>query len=184
MVGREVQLERLAQILLRRGKNNPVLVGEAGTGKTAIVEGLAQQIAKRTGPEALHGMRLIQLDLPGVVAGTRFRGDFEERLRGVIAELVAAGDVIVFIDEIHMLMRAGGGASGAMDAASLLKPALARGQIRCIGATTWKEYRRYIESDGALARRFQAVPVDEPLDRKSTRLNSSHEWISRMPSSA
>jgi ATP-dependent Clp protease ATP-binding subunit ClpC len=162
LVGREVQLERLAQILLRRGKNNPVLVGEAGTGKTAIVEGLAQQIAKRAGPDALHGMRLIQLDLPGVVAGTRFRGDFEERLRGVVAEIIAAGDVIVFIDEIHMLMRAGGGASGAMDAASLLKPALARGQIRCIGATTWREYRRYIEADGALARRFQAVPVDEP----------------------
>ena len=164
LVGREVQLERLAQILLRRGKNNPVLVGEAGTGKTAIVEGLAQQIASRSGsvPDALHGARLIQLDLPGLVAGTRFRGDFEERLRGVVAEIIAAGDVIVFIDEIHMLMRAGGGASGAMDAASLLKPALARGQIRCIGATTWKEYRRYIEADGALARRFQAVPVDEP----------------------
>ncbi len=162
LVGRELQLERLAQILLRRGKNNPVLVGEAGTGKTAIVEGLAQQIATRTCPDALHGMRLIQLDLPGLVAGTRFRGDFEERLRGVVAEIVKAGDVIVFIDEIHMLMRAGGGASGAMDAASLLKPALARGHIRCIGATTWKEYRRYIEADGALARRFQAVHVDEP----------------------
>jgi ATP-dependent Clp protease ATP-binding subunit ClpC len=162
LVGREQEMERLAQILLRRGKNNPVLVGEAGTGKTAIVEGLAQRIATRNCPDALRGMRLIQLDLPGLVAGTRFRGDFEERLRGIVAEIIKAGDVIVFIDEIHMLMRAGGGASGALPAASLLKPALARGQLRCVGATTWKEYRRYIEADGALARRFQAVHVDEP----------------------
>ena len=170
LVGREVQLERLAQILLRRGKNNPVLVGEAGVGKTAIVEGLAQAIVRRTAPEALHGMRVIQLDLPGLVAGTRFRGDFEERLRGVVAEIVKAGDVIVFLDEIHMLMRAGGGASGALDAASLLKPALARGLLRCVGATTWREYRRYIEADGALARRFQAVIVDEPSADEAARI--------------
>jgi ATP-dependent Clp protease ATP-binding subunit ClpC len=161
LVGREKELQRIAQILLRRTKNNPVLVGEAGVGKTAIVEGLARAIVNKDVPDMLHGVRLVQLDLPGMVAGTKYRGDFEERLKGVVAEIIKDGSVIVFIDELHMLLGAGG-AVGAVDAASMLKPALSRGQIRCIGATTWREYRRYIESDGALARRFQAVPVDEP----------------------
>ena len=161
LIGRKAQLSRMAQILLRRTKNNPVLVGEAGVGKTAIVEGLARAIVEHDVPDMLQGVRLVQLDLPGMVAGTKYRGDFEERLKGVIAEIVKDGNIIVYIDELHMLLGAGG-AVGAVDAASMLKPALARGQIRCIGATTWREYRRYIESDGALARRFQPVPVDEP----------------------
>jgi ATP-dependent Clp protease ATP-binding subunit ClpC len=161
LIGRKTQLSRMAQILLRRTKNNPVLVGEAGVGKTAIVEGLARAIVEHDVPDMLQGTRLVQLDLPGMVAGTKYRGDFEERLKGVLAEIVKDGNIIVYIDELHMLLGAGG-AVGAVDAASMLKPALARGQIRCIGATTWREYRRYIESDGALARRFQPVPVDEP----------------------
>ncbi len=161
LVGRQRELTRLAQILLRRTKNNPVLVGDAGVGKTAIVEGLAKAIVNREVPEMLQHLRVVQLDLPGMVAGTKYRGDFEERLKGVINEIVKEGNVIIFIDELHMLLGAGG-AVGAVDAASMLKPALARGQIRCIGATTWREYRRYVESDGALARRFQPVAVDEP----------------------
>jgi ATP-dependent Clp protease ATP-binding subunit ClpC len=161
LVGRTNELTRLSQILLRRTKNNPVLVGEAGVGKTAIVEGLARAIVEHSVPDMLQGVRLVQLDLPGMVAGTKYRGDFEERLKGVVAEIVKEGNVVVYIDELHMLLGAGG-AVGAVDAASMLKPALARGQIRCIGSTTWREYRRYIESDGALARRFQPVPVDEP----------------------
>jgi ATP-dependent Clp protease ATP-binding subunit ClpC len=161
LVGRGKELQRIAQILLRRTKNNPVLVGEAGVGKTAIVEGLARAIVSKDVPDALHNVRLIQLDLAGMVAGTKYRGDFEERLKGVVAEIIKDGNIVVFIDELHMLLGAGG-AVGAVDAASMLKPALSRGQIRCIGATTWREYRRYIEADGALARRFQAVSVDEP----------------------
>jgi ATP-dependent Clp protease ATP-binding subunit ClpC len=161
LVGRQKELGRIAQILLRRTKNNPVLVGEAGVGKTAIVEGLARAIVNRDVPEMLQSVKLVQIDLPGMVAGTKYRGDFEERLKGVVAEIIKDGNIVVFIDELHMLLGAGG-AVGAVDAASMLKPALARGQIRCIGATTWREYRRYIEADGALARRFQSVPVDEP----------------------
>lgn len=161
LVGRQQELARITQILLRRTKNNPVLVGEAGVGKTAIVEGLARAIVSREVPDMLHGTKLIQLDLAGMVAGTKYRGDFEERLKGVVTEIIKDGNIIVFIDELHMLLGAGG-AVGAVDAASMLKPALARGQIRCIGATTWREYRRYIEADGALARRFQPVSVDEP----------------------
>ncbi len=166
LIGRQQEMQRISQILLRRTKNNPVLVGDAGVGKTAIVEGLAQAIINRDVPDTLHTVRLVQLDLPGMVAGTKYRGDFEERLKGVVAEIIKDGNVIVFIDELHMLLGAGG-AVGAVDAASMLKPALARGQIRCIGATTWREYRRYIESDGALARRFQAVPVSEPSTDES-----------------
>ena len=161
LVGRSKELQRIAQILLRRTKNNPVLVGEAGVGKTAIVEGLARAIVNKDVPDALHNVQLVQLDLAGMVAGTKYRGDFEERLKGVVAEIIKDGNIVVFIDELHMLLGAGG-AVGAVDAASMLKPALSRGQIRCIGATTWREYRRYIEADGALARRFQAVSVDEP----------------------
>ena len=161
LVGRQKELARIAQILLRRTKNNPVLVGEAGVGKTAIVEGLAKAIVNHDVPEMLQSLRVVQLDLPGMVAGTKYRGDFEERLKGVLAEILKDGNIIVFIDELHMLLGAGG-AVGAVDAASMLKPALARGQIRCIGATTWAEYRKHIEKDPALARRFQPVPVDEP----------------------
>ncbi len=161
LVGRQKELGRIAQILLRRTKNNPVLVGEAGVGKTAIVEGLAKAIVNHDVPEMLQTLRVVQIDLPGMVAGTKYRGDFEERLKGLIAEIIKDGNIIVFIDELHMLLGAGG-AVGAVDAASMLKPALARGQIRCIGATTWGEYRKYFEKDAALARRFQPVPVDEP----------------------
>jgi len=161
LVGRKKELGRISQILLRRTKNNPVLVGEAGVGKTALVEGLARAIVEHDVPDMLQGVRLIQLDLAGMVAGTKYRGDFEERLKGLISEILKDGNIIVYIDELHMLLGAGG-AVGAVDAASMLKPALARGHIRCIGSTTWREYRRYIESDGALARRFQPVPVDEP----------------------
>jgi ATP-dependent Clp protease ATP-binding subunit ClpC len=161
LVGRQKELSRMAQILMRRTKNNPVLVGEAGVGKTAVVEGLARAIANHDVPDMLQGVRLVQLDLAGMVAGTKYRGDFEERLKGIVAEIVKEGNVVVYIDEVHMMLGAGG-ASGAMDAANLLKPALSRGQIRCIGATTWREYRRYFEKDAALSRRFQPVTVDEP----------------------
>ncbi|HEV2123796.1 MAG TPA: ATP-dependent Clp protease ATP-binding subunit, partial [Chloroflexota bacterium] len=161
LVGRQRELKRMEQILLRRTKNNPILVGEAGVGKTAIVEGLARAIANHDVPDMLQGTRLIQLDLAGMLAGTKYRGDFEARLKGILSEIVAEGNIVVFIDELHTLLGAGG-SSGAMDAANLLKPALARGQVRCIGATTWREYRRYFEKDAALSRRFLPVSVDEP----------------------
>ena len=161
VVGREMETERVIQTLTRRTKNNPVLVGEAGVGKTAVVEGLATCMAKGQVPVELQGKRLIQLDMAGMVAGTRYRGDFEERLTNLVNQVVSAGDVILFIDEIHNMVGAGG-ASGAMDAAEILKPALARGELHVIGATTTREYRLYIEKDPALERRFQPITVDEP----------------------
>ncbi|MFY1694091.1 MULTISPECIES: ATP-dependent Clp protease ATP-binding subunit [unclassified Solwaraspora] len=164
VVGRDEEIEQAVEILSRRTKNNPVLIGEAGVGKTAIVEGLAQRITDGDVPQTLTGKRVVQLDLAGLVAGTRYRGDFEERLKKVIDEIRTHGDdLIVFLDELHTLVGAGGGgAEGSMDASNMLKPALARGQLRVVGATTLDEYRRNIEKDAALARRFQPVLVPEP----------------------
>ena len=154
VIGRDEQEERLITILSRRTKNNPVLIGEPGVGKTAIVEGLAQRIAREDVPDHLLDRRVIQLDLAGMIAGTKYRGEFEERLKKVIDELSEQKNVIVFIDELHLLVGAGA-AEGALDAANMLKPALARGEIHLIGATTIDEYRKHIEKDSALERRFQ-----------------------------
>ncbi|MFF9481799.1 ATP-dependent Clp protease ATP-binding subunit [Streptomyces sp. NPDC014733] len=164
VIGREAEIEQTVEVLSRRGKNNPVLVGDAGVGKTAIVEGLAQRMADGDVPETLAGRRVVSLDMTGVVAGTRFRGDFEERLNAIIEEVRAHSDsLIVFIDELHTVVGAGGGSEGgSMDASNILKPALARGELHVIGATTLEEYRRYIEKDAALARRFQPLLVPEP----------------------
>ncbi|WP_309573009.1 Clp protease N-terminal domain-containing protein, partial [Deinococcus sp.] len=160
VIGRSEEIRRVTQILTRRTKNNPVLIGDPGVGKTAIVEGLALAIHEKRTPPNLHGMRLVSLDLSGVVAGTKYRGEFEERLRQIIEELRNA-KVMAFIDELHTLVGAGG-AEGTLDAANILKPALSRGEIQVIGATTTGEYHRYIEKDAALERRFQPVIVLEP----------------------
>ncbi|MBL8695622.1 MAG: ATP-dependent Clp protease ATP-binding subunit [Planctomycetes bacterium] len=161
VIGRKNEIERVVQILSRRSKNNPVLLGEAGVGKTAIVEGLAQLIVKGQVPEILRGKRIVVLDLAMMVAGTKYRGQFEERIKAVMTEVRRAKDVILFIDELHTLVGAGG-AEGAIDASNVLKPALSRGEIQCIGATTLDEYRKYIEKDGALERRFQTIMVEPP----------------------
>ncbi len=161
VIGRDREIERVVTVLSRRSKSNPVLIGEAGVGKTAIVEGLAERIAKNDVPGALVGKRIIQVDLSTMVAGTKFRGEFEERIKGVIDEAIEHPEVILFIDELHLLTGAGA-SEGSMDAANILKPALARGQIRLIGATTLDEYRKNIEKDKALSRRFQTVMVEEP----------------------
>jgi len=161
VIGRKNEIERLIQILCRRTKNNPVLLGEAGVGKTAIVEGLSQQIINKQVPELLKDKRLVVLDLAMMVAGTKYRGQFEERIKAVINEVRRAKNVVLFIDELHTLVGAGG-AEGAIDASNVLKPALARGEVQCIGATTLDEYRKHIEKDGALERRFQTIIVDSP----------------------
>ena len=161
VIGRANEIERVTQVLCRRTKNNPVLLGEAGVGKTAIIEGLAQRIISNDVPEILFDKRLVVLDLAMMVAGTKYRGQFEERIKAVMNEVRRAKNVILFIDELHTLVGAGG-AEGAIDASNVLKPALARGEIQCIGATTFDEYRKYIEKDAALARRFQSIPVDPP----------------------
>ena len=162
VIGRDEEIRRVLQVLSRRTKNNPVLIGEAGVGKMAIAEGLAQRIVKHDVPESLKGIRLMGLDMGSLVAGTQYRGQFEERLKGVIQEIEAGeGKIILFIDEMHLLVGAGS-AEGSMDAANLLKPALARGDLRCIGATTLNEYQKHVEKDAALARRFQPVYVEEP----------------------
>ncbi len=161
VIGRHREIERVMQVLSRRTKNNPVLVGEPGVGKTAIVEGLAQNIVSGEVPETLEGKQLYTLDLGSLVAGSRYRGDFEERLKKVLKEIRTRGDIILFIDEIHTLVGAGA-AEGAIDAASILKPMLARGELQTVGATTLEEYRKYLEKDSALERRFQPVQVDEP----------------------
>ncbi|MCI9284828.1 MAG: ATP-dependent Clp protease ATP-binding subunit [Muribaculaceae bacterium] len=168
VVGREVEIERLAQILSRRKKNNPVLIGEPGVGKSAIVEGLALRIVKRKVSRILFDKRVVSLDMASLVAGTKYRGQFEERIKGILDELAKNRNVILFIDELHTIVGAGN-AAGSMDAANLLKPALARGEIQCIGATTLDEYRKNIENDGALERRFQKVMV-EPTTREETRI--------------
>ncbi|HAW49708.1 TPA: ATP-dependent Clp protease ATP-binding subunit ClpC [bacterium] len=161
VVGREDEIERVTQILARRTKNNPVLIGDPGVGKTAIVEGLAQKIVKGEIPEILANKRLLCLDLPGIVAGTKYRGEFEERLKRITNEARSSPNVILFIDEMHTIIGAGG-AEGAIDASSILKPALARGELQCIGATTLDDYKKYVERDAALERRFQPIMVDEP----------------------
>lgn len=162
VIGRDEEVRRVLQVLSRRTKNNPVLIGEPGVGKTAIVEGLAQRIAKNDVPESLKGIRLMGLDMGALVAGTQYRGQFEERLKGVIQEIEQSeGRIVLFIDELHLLVGAGS-AEGSMDAANLLKPALARGELRCIGATTLNEYQKHVEKDAALERRFQPVLVAEP----------------------
>jgi ATP-dependent Clp protease ATP-binding subunit ClpC len=159
IVGREKEIERVAQILSRRKKNNPILIGEPGVGKTAIAEGLALRIVQKKVSRVLFGKRVVTLDLASLVAGTKYRGQFEERMKAVMNELEKSPDVILFIDELHTIVGAGG-ASGSLDASNMFKPALSRGEIQCIGATTLDEYRQYIEKDGALARRFQMVMVD------------------------
>ena len=161
VIGREKEIQRVIQILSRRTKNNPVLIGEPGVGKTAIAEGLAQRIAAADVPEELLDKRVLSLDLSGMVAGTKYRGEFEERIKNAIDEVKKAGNVILFIDELHTIVGAGS-AEGAVDAANILKPALSRGEIRVVGATTLNEYRKYIEKDAALERRFQPVTVGEP----------------------
>ena len=161
VMGREEEMYRLMQVLSRRTKNNPCLVGEPGVGKTAIIEGLAQRIAAGVVPEKMKGRRICMLDLPGLIAGSKYRGEFEERMKGLISEVESAGNIILFLDEIHTMIGAGG-AEGAIDASSILKPSLARGELQLIGATTISEYRKYIEKDAALERRFQPVSVEEP----------------------
>ncbi|HWL66032.1 MAG TPA: Clp protease N-terminal domain-containing protein, partial [Actinomycetota bacterium] len=161
VIGRDKEIERVMQVLSRRTKNNPVLIGEPGVGKTAIVEGLSQKIVKGDVPETITGKQLYTLDLGALVAGSRYRGDFEERLKKVLKEIKTRGDIILFIDELHTLVGAGA-AEGAIDAASILKPMLARGELQTIGATTLDEYRKHLEKDAALERRFQPIKVPEP----------------------
>ena len=163
VIGRDEEVRRVIQVLSRRTKNNPVLIGEPGVGKTAIVEGLAQRIVEGDVPEGLKGKRVISLDMGSMVAGAKYRGEFEERLKAVLKEISdAGGEVITFIDELHTIVGAGGGSEGAMDAGNMIKPMLARGELRLIGATTLDEYRQYIEKDAALERRFQQVFVPPP----------------------
>ena len=162
VIGRDEEIRRVLQILSRRTKNNPILIGEPGVGKTAIAEGIAQRLVSGDIPEDLKSKQVFSLDMGALIAGAKYKGEFEERLKAVVKEVIAAeGNIILFIDEIHTLIGAGGG-DGAMDAANILKPALARGELRAIGATTLNEYQKYFEKDKALERRFQKVMVDEP----------------------
>jgi len=169
IIGREKEIERLIQILARRKKNNPVLIGEAGVGKTAIVEGLAQRIVDNRIPSVLKNKRVLALDMAAIVAGTKYRGQFEERLKAVVNEIIAQGDSVIFIDELHTIVGAGA-AEGSIDASNILKPALARGELQCIGATTLEEYRRYIEKHSALERRFQPIIVEPPSVEETVRI--------------
>ena len=166
LVGRDYELERVQQVLCRRTKNNAVLIGEPGVGKTAIVEGLAQKVVYGDVPHFLADKRILALDISLIVAGTKYRGQFEERLKAIMKELTENPNIIVFIDELHTLVGAGS-AEGSLDAANILKPALSRGEIRCIGATTPAEYRKYIEKDRSLERRFQAIKVDPPAEKET-----------------
>ena len=168
-IGREDEIRRLIQILSRRTKNNPCLIGEPGVGKTAVVEGLAQRIVEGKVPATVRGKRLLTLDLSGMVAGSKYRGEFEERIKRVIREVTEDGNVILFMDELHTLIGAGG-AEGAIDASNILKPSLARGELQMIGATTIAEYRKYIEKDAALERRFQPVNLEEPTEEEAIRI--------------
>ena len=169
VIGREQEIRRVIQILSRRGKNNPCLIGEPGVGKTAIAEGLAQQIAMGAVPDSVAGKRVVTLDLSSMIAGSKYRGEFEERIKKVIREVVAAGNILLFLDELHTIIGAGG-AEGAMDASNILKPYLARGELQLIGATTVEEYRKYIEKDAALERRFQPVMVEEPSTEETVKI--------------
>ena len=166
IVGRDAEIQRVIQILSRRGKNNPCLIGEPGVGKTAIVEGLAERIVEGNVPDSVRNLRVLSLDLSGMVAGSKYRGEFEERIKKVIAEVIEEGNILLFIDEIHTLIGAGG-AEGAIDASNILKPAMARGEIQILGATTITEYRKYVEKDAALERRFQPVMVEEPSSEET-----------------
>ena len=169
IIGRDREIERVSQILSRRKKNNPVLIGEPGVGKTAIVEGLAQRIIERKVPQVLSEKRVVTLDMGGIVAGTKYRGQFEERIKAVMNELQQSQDVIIFIDELHTIVGAGS-AEGTLDASNMFKPALSRGELQCIGATTLEEYRKYIEKDGALERRFQTIMVEPPSPEDTVRI--------------
>lgn len=169
VIGREKEIERLMEILSRRTKNNPCLVGEPGVGKTAVIEGLAARIAAGIVPESMKNRRIYTMDLAGMLAGTKYRGEFEERMKRLIREVENAGDIILFLDEVHTIIGAGG-AEGAMDASNILKPSLARGELQLIGATTISEYRKYIEKDAALERRFQPVTIEEPDEKKCTEI--------------
>ena len=169
IIGRKTEIERVIQILSRRTKNNPCLIGEPGVGKTAAVEGLAEKIVSGDVPETLKGKRVVTMDISGMVAGSKYRGDFEERIKKALEEAKKAGDVILFIDEIHTIVGAGA-AEGAIDAANILKPLLARGEIRLIGATTLNEYRKYIEKDAALERRFSPVTINEPSEKDTIKI--------------
>ncbi len=169
VIGREIEIQRIIQTLSRRTKNNPCLVGEPGVGKTAIVEGLASRIIAGDVPQSLTGKRLLTLDLSAMVAGSKYRGEFEERIKRVISEVILSGDIILFIDEIHTIIGAGG-SEGKIDASNILKPSLARGEIQLIGATTYDEYRKYIEKDAALERRFQKIVVEEPSEEDSIKI--------------
>ena len=169
IIGRNDEIERVAQVLSRRKKNNPVLIGEPGVGKTAIAEGLAQRIVENRVPQTLENKRVVTLDMASLVAGTKYRGQFEERLKAVMNEIINASDVIIFIDELHTIVGAGG-AEGSLDASNIFKPSLSRGELRCIGATTMNEYRKYIEKDGALDRRFQTVMVEPPSEEDTIKI--------------
>ena len=166
VIGREEEIQRVAQILSRRKKNNPVLIGEPGVGKTAIIEGLGQKIIDKNVPRTLHNKRILSLDLAGLVAGTKYRGQFEERMKTIMLELEKTENLILFIDELHTIVGAGG-ASGSLDASNMFKPALARGDIHCIGATTLDEFRKHVEKDGALERRFQKINISPPTPIES-----------------
>ena len=166
IVGRRQEIERIIQILSRRTKNSPCLVGEPGVGKTAIVEGLAQWIIRGEVPEMLWEKKVMTLDLPGMIAGSKYRGEFEERIKKLLQEVISRGDILLFVDEIHTMIGAGG-AEGAIDASNIMKPFLARGEIQLIGATTREEYRKYIEKDAAFERRFQPVTVEEPSEEEA-----------------
>src|SRR6202043_579513 len=170
LIGREAEISRTIQVLCRRQKNNPLFVGDAGVGKTASAEGLARRIVHGEVPDVLKGATVFALDMGTLLAGTRYRGDFEERLKQVIKELEAYPGAIMFIDEIHTVIGAGATSGGAMDASNLLKPALASGTLRCIGSTTYKEYRQYFEKDRALVRRFQKIDVSEPTIEDSIKI--------------
>lgn len=169
VIGREREIQRVIQILARRTKNNPVLIGEPGVGKTAIVEGLAQKIYDGGAPEVLVGKRVMTLDLASLIAGTKYRGEFEERLKRVMKEIITVGNIILFIDELHTIIGAGG-AEGAIDASNMLKPSLSRGELQCIGATTLNEYKKYVEKDAALERRFQTIFVDQPNTEQTVQI--------------